>query len=41
MHEPEEPIEVEYEDYDPEDEAPAGNLTADDQEGDCAGEGDA
>lgn len=36
----EELIVFEYEDYDPADEAPAGNITPDDQEGDCAGEGD-
>ena len=39
MNDPEE-IEVVFEDYDPEDEAPEGNLTSDDEEGDCAGEGE-
>lgn len=35
----EEEIEVVYEDYVPEeDDAPKGNLTSDDQAGDCAGE---
>lgn len=34
-----EEIEVVYEDYDPEDEAPTGILTAPEFEGDCAGDG--
>jgi hypothetical protein len=37
MTKPEE-IEVVFEDYDPEDDAPPGNLTGDHEEGDCAGE---
>jgi hypothetical protein len=36
--ESEDEIEVVFDDYDSTDEAPKGNLTPDDQEGDCAGE---
>ena len=35
-----EPIEYDYEDFEVTDEAPPGNLTPEDQEGDCAGEGE-
>lgn len=38
MKDPKEEFEYEEEEFEPEDEAPPGHLTADGEPGDCAGE---